>query len=130
MTKDVEFDLTSSDSGCNDSFSRVQNHLCHIFLLYNLFLRVLRLYFNPHRMCGSEGLFSSLHDNGFQRFRVKKTWSRIVHLDPASSQTPIYLFRPHITQTQSSVCFVNSAIQCYLKPPSSASGMQYFSISF
>ena len=35
-------------------------------------------------MCGSEGLFFSLND--FQRFRVKKTCGRIVHLDSASTQ--------------------------------------------
>ena len=84
MIKDVEFDLTSSDSNCNDSLNQVQDHLCHIFLLYNLSLRVLGLYFNPNRMCGSEGLFFSLND--FQRFRVKKTCCRIVHLDSASTQ--------------------------------------------
>lgn len=92
MIKDVEFDLTSSDSNCNDSLNQVQDHLCHIFLLYNLSLRVLGLYFNPHGMCGSEGLFFSLNDNDFQRFRVKKTCGRIVHLDPASAQMIPSLF--------------------------------------
>lgn len=109
VLKDVEFELMPCGSKCNDSFSQVQEYLYNIFLLYNVFLQMLRLYFSLHRMCGSESLFSSLIDNDFQRFRVKKICSGVYTCPLTSSQVIsglFTLFRPHNTQTQSSVLLI------------------------